>query len=130
MEEADRFWHDMMTVSALPADLPLWRLNVPPSALCSVVEAMEPVGAQWLCDWAGGLVWLALADGEQRVRDAALAAGGHATLVRAPEAMRARVCALQPQSPGVTALEQRVRRAFDPAGVFDTGRFADSTHAD
>jgi len=44
-------------------------------------------------------------------------------LVRAPEAMRAEVPALHPQPAGAAALETRVRRAFDPAGVFETGRF-------
>ena len=44
-------------------------------------------------------------------------------LVRAPETMRSRVPALHPPAAGVRALEQRVRRAFDPLGVFETGRF-------
>jgi glycolate oxidase FAD binding subunit len=39
--------------------------------------------------------------------------------------MRARVPALHPASPGVAALERRVREAFDPLGVFETGRFLD-----
>jgi len=48
----------------------------------------RPAGARWLFDWAGGLVWLAF-DGEPAlVRQAAEAAGGHAMLVRAPEAIR------------------------------------------
>jgi glycolate oxidase FAD binding subunit len=28
-----------------------------------------------------------------------------------------------PQAPALAGLETRVRRAFDPAGVFETGRF-------
>jgi glycolate oxidase FAD binding subunit len=44
-------------------------------------------------------------------------------LVRAPEAMRAVVPAFHPAAAGLAALELRVRRAFDPAGVFETGRF-------
>ena len=44
-------------------------------------------------------------------------------LVRAPEPMRTKVPALHPSAPGVAALEARVRRAFDPMGVFETGRF-------
>jgi glycolate oxidase FAD binding subunit len=44
-------------------------------------------------------------------------------LLRAPVAMRAAVPVLHPPADGVAALEERVRRAFDPAGVFETGRF-------
>jgi glycolate oxidase FAD binding subunit len=44
-------------------------------------------------------------------------------LVRADAAMRAVVPALHPQPKPLAALEERVRRAFDPAGVFETGRF-------
>ena len=33
------------------------------------------------------------------------------------------VPAFHPLAPGLAALEARVRRAFDPAGVFETGRF-------
>ena len=64
------------------------------------------------------------------VRDAAARAGGHATLVRAPAAVRASVPALQPASAGVARVERAVRAAFDPAGVFETGRFLDMSRAD
>jgi glycolate oxidase FAD binding subunit len=37
---------------------------------------------------------------------------------------------LHPQLPMVATLEARVRRAFDPAGVFESGRFLDSSDAD
>jgi glycolate oxidase FAD binding subunit len=57
------------------------------------------------------------------VRDAAASAGGHATLVRAPSAMRETTPAFHPPADGVAMLEERVRRAFDPSGVFETGRF-------
>ena len=77
-------------------------------------------GADWLFDWAGGLVWLA---SEADPRAVAEAAGGHAMLVRADEAMRTTVPALHPQATALAALEARVRRAFDPDGLFETGRF-------
>ena len=75
-----------------------------------------------MMDWAGGLIW-SDAEDAVAVRRAAEAAGGHASLVRAPDAMRGQVPALHPQPRAVRALEARVRRAFDPAGVFETGRF-------
>jgi glycolate oxidase FAD binding subunit len=130
--EAAAFWDSLRTLSRLADGRPLWRVNVPPSGGCAVVAALEPLGARWLFDWAGGLVWLTVEGDAQAVRAAAQAAGGHAALVRAPEAMRAEVPALHPTSPGVMALERRVRQAFDPLGVFETGRFLDreAVHAD
>jgi glycolate oxidase FAD binding subunit len=108
----------------------LWRINLPPSASSAVIAALEMLDARWLMDWAGGLIWLTLDGNAGAVRAAAQAAGGHAMLVRAPEAMRREVPALHPQASGVMALEARVRRAFDPEGVFETGRFLDQTDAD
>ena len=79
-------------------------------------------GIDWLADWAGGLLWLAYDGPADTLRAAAEAAGGHAMLVRASAAHES-VPMLHPQPSGVAALEARVRRAFDPAGVFETGRF-------
>jgi glycolate oxidase FAD binding subunit len=117
------FWHELRTLSALPSEPPLWRVNVPPTAGPSIVAALEPLGARWLMDWAGGLIWVAFNGDAADIRAAAERAGGHASLVRASEAVRAAVPTLHPQSAGIVALEKRVRGAFDPAGVFETGRF-------
>src|SRR3546814_7854389 len=101
----------------------LWRLHVPPAKAPDILAKLEPLGAQWTLDWGGGLIWLAL-DGEvDTIRAAAETAGGQAMLVRAPEAIRGSVPAQHPRHPQVAALEARVRRAFDPAGIFETGRF-------
>lgn len=121
--EADSLWDDLRTLAPLPADRMLWKIHVAPSACLAVVAALRPLGGQWLFDWAGGLIWLALDGHADIVRAAADAAGGHAALVRAPAAIRATIPAFHPQPAGVAALEARVRRAFDPAGIFETGRF-------
>ena len=127
--DASAFWNDLRTLAPLADGRPLWRVNVPPGSGCTVVAAIEPHGARWLFDWAGGLVWLTF-DGDPRiVRNAAALAGGHATLVRGPESLRTSTPAFHPPAPGVGALEARIRRAFDPAGVFETGRFLDEVHA-
>jgi len=119
--EAEAFWRDLHTLAPLGGERPLWRVNVAPSAGAGIVEALA--GADWLMDWAGGLVWLAFNGDPSLVRDVAARAGGHATLVRGPEALRVATPVFHPPSPGLAALEERVRRAFDPAGVFETGRF-------
>ena len=116
-DEADGFWAGLR--QPLPGAEVLWRISVPASRAPGVIQAL---GGDWLMDWAGGLIWSSCEDAVA-VRQAAEAAGGHAMLIRATEAMRAQVPALHPPAPGVAALEERVRRAFDPAGVFETGRF-------
>jgi glycolate oxidase FAD binding subunit len=49
-------------------------------------------------------------------------AGGHATLIRAPAAVRAKVDVFTPEPPALAALSQRVRKGFDPQGVLNAGR--------
>jgi glycolate oxidase FAD binding subunit len=118
--EAEAFW------SALQRPLPkapvLWRLSLPPSRAAEVAD--KGLGP-WRMDWGGARLWLACADAPA-VRAAAQAAGGHAVLARAPEALRRTVPAFHPQPGPVMALEARLRRAFDPMGVFETGRFFDA----
>jgi glycolate oxidase FAD binding subunit len=116
-DQAERFWAQLR--HPLPDHPILWRISVPPRRAPEIVEML---GGAWLMDWAGGLVWAASEDAAA-VRRAADEAGGHAMLLRAPEALRAEVPTLHPQPAGVAALETRVRRAFDPMGVFETGRF-------
>ncbi|KAB7646268.1 FAD-binding protein [Polymorphobacter fuscus] len=118
---AAALWLAVRTAAPLPAERPLWRIIVPASRAPGVVAAIP--NADWLFDWAGGLVWLASDSDAAQVRQAAAAAGGHAMLVRASAAMRAAVPALHPQPAPLAQLESRVRRAFDPDGVFEIGRF-------
>lgn len=117
--EAEALWTALRTLAPLAGDTPLWRINVPPSAGPALVDALD---GRWLADWAGGLIWLASDADPLAIRAAAAQAGGHAMLIRAPMAMRAAVPALHPPEPGVALLEERIARAFDPAGVFATGR--------
>lgn len=123
--EAETAWDAVRHATPL-GDGTLWRVNVPPSRACAVIDALEPAGALWLFDWGGGLIWLAFEGDAALVRRTAEEAGGHAALVRAPPEMRVRVPAQHPRAKGVMALEERVRRAFDPAGIFETGRFLDA----
>ena len=127
--EADGLWDKVRTVSPLDDRQPLWRVVVPPSGSHVVVGALQPLGARWLFDWAGGLVWLSFDGDAAIVRAAAEQAGGHAMLVRAPAEWRAKVPAQHPRAAGVAKLEARIRRGFDPGGVFETGRFLDSIDA-
>jgi glycolate oxidase FAD binding subunit len=128
-DDAAQFWNDFQTLKPL-ADAPvLWRINLPPSASPDLLATFEANAASML-DWAGGLIWLAYDGDPARLRTAVTAAGGHAILLRAPAQLRAQVPPLHPRPIGVARLEARVRRSFDPAGVFETGRFLDQFDAD
>ena len=126
--EAQSRWDDVRTVRPLRDAAMLWRLAIPPSAGPKIVAALEPLGASWVADWAGALIWLALEDADA-VRSSVAALGGHAMLVRAPDSAWRTVPAMQPRNPVLAALEARVRRGFDPAGIFETGRFLDDGRA-
>ena len=114
------FWRDVALAAPLPAAKPLWRIVARPRCAPALVKT---VSGSWMLDWAGGLIWLASDADPAIVRAAAIDAGGHAVLIRANAEMRKRVPAFHPQPDGVARLEERVRRAFDPSGIFETGRF-------
>jgi glycolate oxidase FAD binding subunit len=88
--------------------------------------AKLPRDAQLFYDWAGGLVWIALPPsddaGSAAVRRAAASTGGHATLVRAPAAVRAAIAVFEPQSGALAGVSKRVKESFDPKGVLNPGR--------
>lgn len=118
---ADALWKDVRTLAPLAGDTPLWRISIPARAMPALVDRFSP--EQWIADWAGGLVWVATDMDAATIRTAAVQAEGHATLVRGPATLSSLVPTFQPRAPGLDALEARVRQAFDPASVFETGRF-------
>jgi glycolate oxidase FAD binding subunit len=107
------------------AEAILWRLSVPPASGAATVAAIPVPGARWYYDWGGGLIWLALPpaeDGHAAAVRGALAAGGHAILLRGPAALRSAVPVFQPQPAPLAALSRRVKEAFDPRGILNPGR--------
>jgi glycolate oxidase FAD binding subunit len=60
--------------------------------------------------------------GAALVRQATRAFGGHATLIRAPLALRAATDVFEPQPSALAALTQRVKDSFDPKGILNPGR--------
>ena len=124
------FWQEVRDVAPFQAgELPLWRLSAMPSAGAAVMRDIAAAlpGAGFY-DWGGGLIWYRLdayaGDGGAAVVRAALAqhGGGHATLVRAGDDVRARVAVFQPQADGLAALSARVKDSFDPLRVLNPGR--------
>src|SRR5581483_2625120 len=121
-------WTDIREVRpfAVEGELerPLWRVSTTPGRAAEVSSFISP-GAQMFYDWAGGLIWIAMPTPEpdaESVRAAVVATGGHATLIRAPAAVRAAVEVFQPQDAGTAALTKRVKDSFDPKGVLNPGR--------
>ncbi|MNN86257.1 glycolate oxidase FAD binding subunit [compost metagenome] len=77
-----------------------------------------------LIEWGGAQRWLKL-DGDAdaassvQIRQAVAAAGGHATLFRGGDKT---VGVFHPLAPAVATIHQRLRQAFDPAGIFNPHR--------
>jgi glycolate oxidase FAD binding subunit len=106
---------------------PVWRIVCPPAAGGALGQALaRDTGGDVIYDWGGGLIWAALppkADAQAMlVRQRAGAAGGHATLLRAPDAVRRNVEVFHPQAAGLAALGERVRHSFDPKNILNRGR--------
>lgn len=128
--ESRALWADVRDVKVLgdAAGRLVWKLAVTPGRAPEVVAAVRKgvPDLRVLYDWGGGLVWLSLPGGEAQAAliRAAIAAhgGGHAMLFAAPRAVRETVDVFQPEAPALVALAQRLKAAFDPAGIFEPGR--------
>ena len=106
---------------------PVWRIVCPPASGGAFGQALaRDTGGDVVYDWGGGLIWAALppsADAHAALlRQRLNAIGGHATLLRASEAVRRTVDVFHPQANGVAALAERVRQSFDPKSILNRGR--------
>lgn len=91
----------------------LWRLSLPSTA----PELM--LRGEQLIEWGGAQRWVVTPLPPAGVREAAAAAGGHATLFRALD----KSCGVfAPLSAPLAAIHKRLKASFDPNGVFNPGR--------
>jgi glycolate oxidase FAD binding subunit len=117
--EAAAFWASLRDQShSYFSGGALWRLSVPPAASSIILKGEQ------LIEWGGAQRWLKVdaapaADAAQDVRRTVAAAGGHATLFRAKDKSAG---AFHPLAPAVAKINQRLKQAFDPAGIFNPGR--------
>ena len=110
---------------------PLWRLAVKPTT-----PPLNLSDAQWI-EWGGAVRWIAADLPVATLRDAAKAAGGHATLFRTPplpdplpragegaNVMPKAIndSAFTPLSPALATLHRNLKQRFDPRGIFNRGR--------
>ena len=117
---------DVLVLADTP-DRQVWRLSVTPSDAPALLAKLRgSLEIRYVLDWAGGLIWLDVPPTE----DAAAAVirgamrSGHATLIRAPEGVRAAVDVFHPQAPALAALSARVKDSFDPRRLFNPGRMS------
>jgi glycolate oxidase FAD binding subunit len=122
-------WRDVREIRPFTGEMarlrPLWRISTSPAHGHEIAAAITPA-AQMFYDWAGGLIWMAMPHVEEpnaaAIRAAVGRTGGHATLVRAPAAVRAAVDVFEPEEAGIAALSRRVKESFDPKGILNPGR--------
>ena len=115
---ADRDYWDGLRDQRLPffATETLWRLSVP-----STTPELTLPGEQ-LIEWGGALRWLKSDAAPDTIRAAAAAAGGSATLYRAPDELKTQVGAFAPLPAALLQLHKNLKAAFDPQGIFNPGR--------
>ncbi len=128
-DETRALWRDIgdCAMFAAPDDRAVWRISTAPSRGPDLVRLVQKGGAvAHFFDWGGGLIWLAVdaADDarEKDVRAATAACGGHATLVRAPDELRARIDVFQPLPEPMMKLSRAIKTSFDPDGILNPGR--------
>ncbi len=93
----------------------LWRLSLPP--------ATPPldIDRDTVIDWGGAQRWLKSELDADSLRALATAAGGHATLFRAPKNDNS-APRFQALDDALMAIHKRVKSALDPAGILNPGR--------
>lgn len=139
-EAADIAWDDIRDVAQL-ADLPLvWRVNLRASRMAQMLASITELGdSEVLLDWGGAMAWIGFgaASPEQsgetqpagadairaHMHQMAAQLGGHATLVKAPAALRSGGV-FQPQPAAIEGLSAGLRAQFDPRGILNPGRMS------
>ena len=100
-------------LAAVEGGSALWRLGLPQTA-----PPITLPGEQ-LVEWGGAQRWLCTPAAATAVREAAGAAGGHATLFRSRDKS---VDAFHPLSAPLARFHRELKKAFDPDRVFNPGR--------
>ncbi len=99
----------------------IWRISVPPSDAPDFLATLK-FDFTYFLDWAGGLIWLACKPQSEASSIRSAIKQGHATVFRASEQLRLTTDVFQPQPEDLATLTARVKRAFDPKGLFNPGR--------
>jgi len=110
------FWQTRIREQGLAffvGETALWRLSLP-----SAAPHLDLPGRQ-LIEWGGAQRWYRGEGDPQAVREAAIEAGGHATLFRGGDRDGE---VFQPLPPPLMAIHRNLKQAFDPKGLLNPGR--------
>jgi glycolate oxidase FAD binding subunit len=129
---AEHFWNDLReqklsAFASLDADQTLYRLALP--AACGPVTITD-ASDEIVLEWHGQQRWITAPGNEatfKTIKALANSHGGHATRFRQganvdPSNQRFTLLSEQAHSFALEAVQERLRSAFDPAGVFATKR--------
>lgn len=117
-DESRALWQavrDVAPFRGLAGDV--WRLSCRPSDAAGLAAR---AGGAALMDWGGARVWCLVPEGTD-LRAALGPFAGHATLVRATEAVRRAIAPFPPEPAPVAALSRGLRARFDPRGLLNPG---------
>lgn len=131
-QSAEAFWHDLREhkLSAfenLAADQTLYRLALP--AACGPLK-IPGASNEIVLEWHGQQRWIKASGDEATfnlIKKLVLSHGGHVTRFKQgvsvnPEFQRFTLLSEQAHSKALEPVQERLRSAFDPAGVFATKR--------
>ncbi len=119
LSETEAFWRDKIREQGHGffeddgGDVPLWRISVP-----AATPWLDLPGKVFL-DWAGTQRWLKSDAPADVIRQVVASVGGHATLFRGGDPAGE---VFHPLSAPVWGVHARLKRAFDPQGLFNPGR--------
>jgi glycolate oxidase FAD binding subunit len=113
-DHTDEFF--LGALKAVAGGATLWRLSLPQTA--------PPVtlSGELLVEWGGAQRWLCTSAAANVVREAAQAAGGHATVFRSNDPGARAPGVFTPLPPALARIHRELKKAFDPAGIFNPGR--------
>ena len=114
-QQAEETWSQLreMSLPFFQDKGSLWRVSIN-----SVAPLSTPPEAT-LIDWAGAQRWLSGEADFTRLQESVAAAGGHACLFRGGDRSGE---VRQTLDPVQQCLQQRLKKAFDPHGIFNPGR--------
>lgn len=96
-------------------DTDVWRVSLRASQGGAAAQMLLKQGIDVILDWGGALLWASTPKGTD-LRAMLGLNYGHATLLRGVDTPE--IPQVQPQSPSVSALSERLRASFDPRGLF------------
>jgi len=139
-------WRAVRDVTDFADKTCVWKISAKASDVPVMLESgiWQTLACDARLDWGGGLVWIGadeaqLADNanydgsgssdpvagaealHMALQEYMRLAGGHATLVKGPAALKERVPVFQPEAAPLEALAKGLRAQFDPRGILNPG---------